>query len=49
MPSGDWPLYEEQYIRFMKNLGHTRTNRGEAEFLLLPGGSDFGVSSIKPS
>jgi gamma-glutamyl-gamma-aminobutyrate hydrolase PuuD len=43
MPSGDWPLYEEPYIRFMKNLGHKQTTSEDADFLLLPGGSDFGA------
>ena len=47
IPSGSWPLLEDPYVNFMRRLGHTRVNQEEADFILLPGGSDFGKQPLR--
>lgn len=43
LPEGKWTLNKEPYVNFMKRLGHTQSDRLSAKFLLLPGGTDFGI------
>ncbi len=43
MPTGNWPLNEDVYHRMMARIGHTLASHEEADFLLLPGGTDLDV------
>jgi gamma-glutamyl-gamma-aminobutyrate hydrolase PuuD len=48
IPTGNWPLREYAYEDFMQYAGYKRTKiRGEADFLLLPGGVDFGMNQLR--
>ena len=43
MPTGTWPLKEDVYHKMMNLIGHTQSSADDADFLLLPGGSDLNV------
>jgi gamma-glutamyl-gamma-aminobutyrate hydrolase PuuD len=43
MPNGNWPLNENVYHQMMERIGHTQSNANDADFLLLPGGTDLGI------
>jgi len=42
IPKGNWPLTFDVYSSFFEKLGYTQSDK-EADFLVLPGGSDLGV------
>lgn len=50
MPTGSWPLEINAYVDFMSHLGHSlRSFKEEADFLLLPGGTDIGLNESRDS
>lgn len=43
LPTGSWPLDELSFTNFFNHLGYNRTDKHNANFLLLPGGSDLNT------
>lgn len=46
MPTGSWPLRQEYYRALMKHAGYEQGDL-DADFLLLPGGTDVGANPVR--